>query len=365
MRIVHVNLSPPGYGGIERLLVDFLRYFRGSEFDVELCILSGGNDVSRDLSAQGYDIAQLDRRAGRFDWGLWRRLANHLRLVKCDVVHLHGNPGLTFGVPAAILAGRPRVVYTCHFSQSRHSAVRHALLGGLLRLVDSKVAVSDAARDILVRQYHQRRDSITVIRNGVDLQLFQEREVPTPGLPVEIGFCGLFRPAKQIPLLIEAVARLRGEAQSVRLSLVGDGVEMERCRQRAADLGISDIVSFHGSVMDVRKLVGRMDIFVLPSREEALPVALLEAMALGCAPVASRVGGIPEVIEDGKSGILVEPGDEQRLTAALRHLVTDRGERLRIGREARNRVAAEFSMETMMSRYAALYRRLQPRRSHL
>lgn len=358
MRIVHVNLSPPGYGGIERLLVDFLRYFRGTEFDVELCVLDRENDVSLRLSAEGYHITHLARRAGTVDWRLWRRLGRHLAERRCDVVHLHGTPGLMFGVPAARMYGRTRIVYTCHFSQSTYSYLKHAVLGVLLRNVDRCVAVSHAAREVLAVKYHQRREAIQIIHNGVDTRAFGYRSPDTVARSVVVGFCGLFRSEKQIPRLLDSVAVLRRDGLPVRLSLIGDGAEFEVCRDRAIALGLENIVTFHGMVSDVRQLVSDMDVFVLPSKEEAMPVALLEAMAVGCAPVASAVGGIPEVIEHGRSGLLVSPDDTNALTDAIRRLVTNPVERLQIGAEARKKIEAEFSLDAMMSSYARLYRDL-------
>ena len=360
MRIVHVNLSPPGYGGIERLLIDFLRYFRGTDFDVELCILGKENELSSTLLADGYHIAHLGRRPGSVDWHLWRRLGRHLAERRCDIVHLHGNPGLMFGVPATRLYARARIVYTCHFSQSPHSFLKHAMLGMLLNSVDRRVAVSRAARDILVQKYHQRSQTIQIIHNGVDTDSFRYCERDAAARHVVIGFCGLFRREKQIPRLLDSVSALQREGLPVRLSLIGDGPEFTLCRDRAVALGLNGIVTFHGTVPDVRQLISEMDVFVLPSREEAMPVALLEAMAVGCAPVASKVGGIPEVIEHERSGVLVSPDDANALTDTLRRLVTDRTDRLRLGAAARKRIEAEFSLAAMMSNYIELYRGLVP-----
>ena len=357
MRVMHVNLSPPGKGGIERLLVDFYDHLNDAEFEIGLCILGDESEVGRQLAARGCPLWTMHRRTAGFDWSLYPRLAALMRAQRPDVVHIHGNPGLTFGVPAARWAGVRNIVYTCHFSVSSHSAARHAFLGGLLRLVPVHVAVSQAARQVLVDRYYAAPAGVQVVYNGVDLDRFACTPPATSG-PVAIGFCGVFRPEKQLHLLIEAFARLRQRGVPARLLLVGDGPTMAQCRAAAEREGVSSEVEFAGEQTDVRPFVQRMDVFVLPSREEALPVALLEAMALGKAVVASAVGGIPEVVVDSESGLLVPSGDVQRLADALQHLATDPERRRELADNARRRVEARFSLDAMMAQYAAIYRRL-------
>lgn len=357
MRIVHINLSPPGNGGIERLLVDFLRVGQSQGHAVEACVLGSLNAVSQDLINEGYRITALDRSTNGFDWTLHARLAKFLRREKFDVVHLHGNPGVTFGVPAALLSGRWATVYTCHFSESKYPWWRHRLLGSLLDCTRAKVAVSSAARDVLVAKYHQPADHVRVIYNGVDLERFAPRESVEPD-KLTFGFCGVLRPEKQVPLLIRCFADLLKTGVNARLSIVGDGVEMPRCRETVSQCGIENHVIFHGLQKDIRPFVREMDVFCLPSSQEAMPVALLEAMALGCTPVASDVGGIAEVVEHATSGLLVPSGDAERWFDALCTVARDAGQRHAYSQAARARIEAKFSLREMMSQYDALYRQI-------
>ncbi|MBI1345273.1 glycosyltransferase [bacterium] len=357
MRIVHINLSPPGNGGIERLLVDFLRVGKSQGHDVEACVLGSLNAVSQDLIGEGYRITALNRSTQGFDWTLHARLAAFLRREKFDVVHIHGNPGVTFGVPAALLSGRWATVYTCHFSESKYPWWRHRLLGSLLDCTRAKVAVSSAARDVLVSKYHQSVDGVRIIYNGVDLERFTPR-AGTNSEELTFGFCGVLRPEKQVPLLIRCFAEMLKTGVKARLSIVGDGVEMSRCRQTVAECGIEDRVIFHGLQKDIRPFVREMDVFCLPSSQEAMPVALLEAMALGCTPVASDVGGIAEVVEHESSGLLVPSGDEARWFEALCTVAHDPGQRRTFSQTARTRIETKFSLREMMSQYDALYQQI-------
>lgn len=362
--IVHINLSPLGKGGIERLLVEFYHYFHGKDMHHRFCILNSHNEVSLGLVNRGCVIDSMERSARGFDWGLYLRLYKFLKKSKPDIVHIHGNPGLLFGVPAARCAGIENIVYTCHFSQSGHSWLRHRLLGSLLSRTSARIAVSRAAQRVLVEEYHQPAERIQVIYNGVDTGRFAPSTRASRDGECTIGFCGVFRPEKQIPLLIRSVASMRRSGIGVKLLLVGDGPELRVCQETVADCGIRESVVFAGSQVDVQPFLAQMDIFVLPSREEAMPVALLEAMAQGCAAVGSNVGGIPEVIEDGFSGELVPSGNEFALTESLRRLVQDRELREQYGRAARARIENHFSLPAMMESYADLYQRLMQKQSH-
>jgi len=357
MRVVHINLSPPGNGGIERLLVDFLRVGTSQGHDVEACVLGALNPVSQDLIAEGYRITALNRSTNGFDWTLHSRLARFLRREKFDMVHIHGNPGVTFGVPAALLSGRWATVYTCHFSESKYPWWRHRLLGSLLDCTRAKVAVSAAARHVLVDKYHQSADNVRIIYNGVDLERFSPRD-SIQHAELTFGFCGVLRPEKQVPLLIRCFADVLKTGVKARLSIVGDGVEMSRCRATVAEHGLENHVVFHGLQKDIRPFVREMDVFCLPSSQEAMPVALLEAMALGCTPVASDVGGIAEVVEHATSGLLVPSGDADRWFDALCTVARNADQRRAFSRAARARIEAKFSLREMMSQYDALYRQI-------
>jgi glycosyltransferase involved in cell wall biosynthesis len=358
IKVLHINLSPLGKGGIERLLVDFFRYFRGQDIQHQFCILNGHNEISRGLLHEGCVIDSMNRATDGFDWRLYGRLYLHLKSCRPDIVHIHGNPGLMFGVPAALCAGINKIVYTCHFSRSGHSKLRHRVLGMLLNRTSACIAVSRAARDVLVADYHQRAERIQVIYNGVDIAKWASAIHADRGNKLTVGFCGVFRPEKQIPILIRSFASLLKAGNAAKLLLIGDGPEMQVCREVVANCGIHADVEFAGSQSDVQPFLRRIDVFVLPSREEAMPVALLEAMSQGCAAVGSNVGGIPEVIQHDVSGVLIPSGDEGALSAALLRLASDPALRARYGRLARLRVEERFSLTAMMESYAELYRGL-------
>jgi glycosyltransferase involved in cell wall biosynthesis len=360
VRVLHINLAPPGKGGIERLLVNFFDSLHGDEFEISLCILDGDSETGKQLEGRGCKIWTLHRDPNRFDRSIYPRLTRLLRDYRPDIVHMHGAGCLLFGVPAARWAGIRNLVFTSHSSLLRPFSMRRAVLAGLLRLVSGRVAVSEAARGVLVQNYRVARKTVDVIYNGVDVARFQPACSERTS-DLTIGFCGVFRPEKQLPLLIEAGAQLRERGFSARLLLVGDGPAMPECRRLVESRKLADAVTFAGEQSDVRPFLEQMDIFVLPSRIEAMPVALLEAMALGKTAVGSAVGGIPEIIEDGVSGLLLQRAEAGELAAVLARLLDDQELRQRLAAAARRRVEEGFSLNRMMSQYADLYRRLQQR----
>ncbi|MCS6861161.1 MAG: glycosyltransferase, partial [Abditibacteriales bacterium] len=223
-------------------------------------------------------------------------------------------------------------------------------------------------------------ERITVIYNGVDLDRFEtcaRRRVGVgdhdasgegecrPSLPessttasratFHVGCVGTLRPVKGHRYLIEAIAAVREKVPHVHLSLVGDGPargELDDLRQR---LGLNGCVSLLGMRDDVDALLKQFDVFVLPSLSEGISNALLEAMAAGLPVVATDVGGNPEVVQHGVTGLLVPPQDSRALAEALWQLLTDADGRCAMGRKGRERVETYFSLSAMAQRYGEIY----------
>ena len=358
IRVLHVNLLPPGHGGIERLLEAFLHGMNNRHIETSLCVLSKPNDCVSRLIEEGYRIWTLGRREDRFDFGLFRRVHQLLKQEQPDVIHIHGTAPVLFTVPAARMLKLNRLIYTCHFSQRNRTGLEHLWFRTLLRLVPDIVGVSGAARDVLVDHYGVRPEKTRIIQNGVDEHRFAPgtNTKQSPDDCLTIGFCGVFRPEKQVPDLIEAFAAVHQQSQGIRLLLVGDGAERDRYEQLVDQLGLAESVTFAGQQNDVRPWLQQMDIVVLPSREEAMPVALLEAMALGRCCIGSSIPGIIEVLDDQQNGLLFRSGDAEELTHRIRQLLKDGQLRERLGRAARTRVLERFSERRMMHDYEQLYR---------
>jgi glycosyltransferase involved in cell wall biosynthesis len=167
---------------------------------------------------------------------------------------------------------------------------------------------------------------------------------------------GRFAPEKDFPLLVRAVAPLlRGG--DLRLLIVGDGAEMGRVRAEVEALGVDGLVSLPGARSDIPECLAAMDVFVLSSRMEGTPIAVLEAMAAGLPLVASAVGGLPALVTDGENGFLFPSGDETALRARVRALRDDPSRAARVAEAGRRLVEAKYSREAMARKYLDLYAR--------
>ncbi len=353
-------------GGAERHLVELWKRIDRDRFEVVIACFRREGAFLAEVESLGWPVHDL--RIGRRIYdssgiaGLVR-LVHLVRDVRPDVVHgyLFG-PNL-FAVIAGRLAGVAGVVVAKRNvdafetpRQVRVSRVAH-------RLATHVTAVSEAAADSVVA-LGVPRARITVIPNGVDAARFDppapaeaaRRALGADSTPL-VGSVGCLAARKDYGTLLEALGLLAGRGLAFRAALVGDGPERGALEARAAALGLADRVRFLGERTDVDRLLPGMDVFVLSSREEGIPNALLEAMAAGRACVATAVGGTPEVLHDGETGWLVPPGAPGALADALEQALTQPGEARRRSEAACRAAREEMSIEAMARRHEEFYLR--------
>jgi len=285
------------------------------------------------------------------------RLVTWLRRDRVQLIHTHLSTASLLGSWAARLAGIPSLA-TVHGLNTRTC----------FNWSSAIIAVSNAVKQHLVAQ-GLSPDRITVIHNGVDLRAIARAPGRAATLRAQWGLpehgpilvtVGRLAPQKGHRYLLEAVRLLlRDERWSdVRLLIVGTGSLLPRLRQEAEEQGLSGRVAFCGFHRDVLPFLAVADIFVLPSVQEGLSLSALEAMALGKPVVACRVGGTPEVVVDGETGLLVAPADPGELARALGWLMVNREEAQAMGRAGQRRVKEAFDLEQMVSRIEGIYRKL-------
>ena len=361
LRVAHVTLGL-NVGGQEKLLVEFARCADRSRFDLHFVSLGGRGVLADDLESHNWPVTALGEPTG-FRPGLALRLARLFRQQRIDIVHTHDERPHIYGAFAARLARVRRVIHTRHHGMADRLSPRQGLLVRLAsRLTDRFVCVSaDSARQAVQQGVSPR--IVRTLHNGIDLTRFDPHPPPSPppgggggegwGRPVVT--VARLSPEKDITTLLRAAALAVAEDPSFRLEIAGDGPGMAELRRTASDLQLDGCVHFHGQVRDVPALLARAGLFALSSLTEGVSLTLLEAMACGVAVVATRVGGNPEVVADGETGLLVPPADPKALAQALLQLRRDQGQRRRMEQAGRRRVERCFDVRNMTASYEAMY----------
>jgi glycosyltransferase involved in cell wall biosynthesis len=300
----------------------------------------------RDL---GFPVAEVRVRA-KVDPFAILRMARIMRERRIDVVHTHLSTSSVNGTLAARLAKIPSVA-TVHGMSGKMSFVAATRL----------IAVSDQVKSHLMQQ-GMPANRIDVVYNGLetgDVDVNADEVRTRLGLldvgPI-LGTVSRVTAMKGIDTAIRTVAHLRPTFPNLRYLVVGDGDAQESCQTLAAELGVAENVIFYGYQKDVFAYLSAMDLFLFPSRKEAMGIALVEAMAVGLPTVATRVGGIPEVITPNV-GLLRASEDDEGLAEACRTLLNDLPTRLEMGVQARYRARSVFGVDAMVSGTDAVYRR--------
>ena len=253
-----------------------------------------------------------------------------------------------------------RVVYQVHGGALRRFAAGWDwLLRGLLRMPDVAVVVSRAEHAAWRELVPGQR--VVVVANGIDFIQFDKRKLVSDRGPLQLLYIGRLAPGKGLPETIAGLAMAREAGIAARLVIAGAGPEERRLRAEVALLGLADAVSFPGPALGARKaeLLAAADALVLASHSEGLPYALLEGMAAGLVPVATPVGGIPDVVQPGVHGLLVPAGNAAAIAAAIGALARDRKRLARMSGACRERIAQGFSIERAAQDFGALYRKLE------
>jgi glycosyltransferase involved in cell wall biosynthesis len=333
--------------------------------------------VAEELGVDVVDVGELHREISPiYDPIAARRLVQEIRRVRPHILHTHTAKAGAVGRAAALLAGSERppiVVHTFHghvlrgyfdplltklFLETERALARHTT-----RLI----AVGPEVRDDLVALGVAPAEKFSVIRLGIDLESrvrADERRAELRrlfGIPEErfvVGWIGRMTAIKRVPDLLDAFKRLRDLGVEATLCLVGDGPDRIAVEEQASALGIVRDTLFVGYQRDVAAYYAFFDTLVLASANEGTPVVAIEALAAAKPVVATRVGGVPDVVEDGKDGYLVDVGDIAALTDHLARLAQDVELRRRAGEHGRDRVVPRYRVERLVDDVDRLYREL-------
>lgn len=358
---VALALQSDGPGGAERVLIQLAEELRRRGHDV--CPIGpsdGCGWLAGEFRARGFEPETFTLRRA-VDPACRRGLVEVLRRRRIDVLHSHEFAMALYGTSAALAVGLPHVI-TLHGStyyadrRRRRIALRWAF-----RRSAAAVAVSSATCDRILTSLALPTGAVQVVRNGIRPEAgnrtLARASLALGGEELLILAVGNLYPVKGYDVLLRALSRVAAASRAPwRLAIVGRGAEESGLRATALALGLGERVEWLGYRDDVPDLLAASDLYVMSSRSEGLPLALLEAMFAGLPIAATEVGGIPEALSDGLHGLLVPPEDPEALARALGELVGDRERRRRLGAAARERAEREYSVGVMADAYERLYR---------
>jgi glycosyltransferase involved in cell wall biosynthesis len=358
-------------GGSERQMAGMALALDRTVFEPHVCCFHDQGFRADELRAAGIPILHLPV-TGFASWSALAgalRFGKYLRQRRIGIVHAWDYPMNMFGIPLARAFGVPVVVS----SQRAHRDLvprwnRHAVRL-TDQMVDAVLVNSEYVRRHLIADEKLPAQLIRVCHNGMDTCVFQPGSGPRPealsGAALVCGVVCVLRPEKGISTLLEAFARVRRVRPGLKLVLVGSGPMLADLQALAARLGIATDVVFEPATRDVARWMRAIDVFVLPSLSEAFSNSLMEAMACGCAVVASEAGGNPELVAHGETGLLFRTADAADLAAALQLLIENDCLRTELGaaavRSIRERFSWEASARTMERIYLDLLDRRGPR----
>jgi L-malate glycosyltransferase len=346
-------------GGSERQMAEIAKALDRSQFAPRVaCFRPPMGLRADDLRAAGVPIVQFPVPSLASVKGAFS-IAAYIREQKIRLVHTFDTPANLYGVPAARLAGSAVVVSSQRVDRGLWPAWQRHGLRVTDRLVDGIVVNCEFLRRHLRDEEKVPAGLIHLCYNGVDTNAFHPVRRACPdalrAAPLVMGVvCGL-RPEKGLETLLDAFAAVRGQVPGMKLAIVGSGPCLADLQDRARVLGVLPDCVFEPATPRVADWLHAIDIFVLPSLSEALSNSLMEAMACGCCVAASSVGGNPELVVHGETGMLFEPGDAAGLAEVSRRLIRDPARRSELASNGGRLIQSRFSLAAAARSMGEIY----------
>jgi len=362
------------YGGAEKVVLHLVSGSEGQAIASAVCCTRFIGSIGEQLRAQGVPILVTAPKRHAFRYFGPLKLLGAIRHLRPDVVHTHGLQAIATIGPLAKARLVPPWVHTFHYGNYPYANKRWMWIERTFsRRADRLVAVSEAQRSAII-QWHEVEDPrIVVVPNGV-------RPLPRRldatglaelrrgfGISAEkriVGTVAVMTEQKGISHLLDAAARIAEKSPEVHFLIVGGGPREQEYRELSQSMGLAGVVTFAGWRDDVGDLLQLMDIYVMSSLWEAMPLALLEAMSAGRPIVATDVSDNAIIVEDGQSGLIVPPADPGKLAGAISRLLGNAELANRMGINAEGRLRESYSVDLMLHRYGQIYRELAADKKH-
>jgi sugar transferase (PEP-CTERM/EpsH1 system associated) len=351
-----------GVGGLETLLLSLLNKIDRDKFNPIVCTLTTIDGLAEEFEESGIRVMALGKKNG-LDFGLIFKLARILKKEKIDVLHTHNFGAWFYGSLAGKLAG-VKVINTEHSNVPDNKKLQIHGEKLMARLSNTIICDSVAVADFMLQIQNIPKSKIKVILNGVDTDLYKAHKGlnsfrETLGISettAVIACVARLHPRKNHQGLLEAALKLKQYTKDFKLLIIGQGQCKDSLEGYVKENGLSDNVLFLGNRRDIPKLLSIVDVFVLNSYSEGLPIAILEAMASSIPVIATNVGGNSEIIGvDSKAGVLIPVDSPNRLANEIFNLVSDKTKCFRMGATARERVEEKASLNAMVKHYENVY----------
>ena len=350
-------------GGLERLVLHLCKEGMGVGDKVTVLCLDHPGELAEEVQKTGAEVISLHRKPGLMSLPEAMRLRKLIKQIDPDVIHCHQMGAALYVGTTARTLPIAAVFHTEHGNHD-YSAWRQRLLAHIaFRLTDKIYCVSqDIARNLEENRLVTKHQ-VTVQVNGIPLPTEEDirsisvtrEQLGIDKQAIIYGSVGRFAGVKRQERLLHAIAALVGQNRNVHLILVGDGPRRSELENIAAELGISHLVHFAGFQLDPLPYIALLDVFVLTSDSEGMPMALLEAWAVKKPVIVTAVGGLPDLVTEDETGLLLPPGDHHQLVEALDSLAGNPERRKRLGNSGYQLVASKFSAEKVAQSYRNEY----------
>lgn len=363
-------ITSSGVGGAEKILYYTITGLDRTRYDLSMCSLKEKGEIAADLEHGGIEVFSLTMSDGDTLRGWWAslgaffKLLRYCRRFKPTIIHSFLFRANMIARLAGFLTHVPIVISSVRVMGGEKNYY-YALEKVTSFMVDRYITVSERVKDHLVSRAHIPDHKVTTIYNGVALndqvRFHHGAQDPPCGLTSHdrlIIAMGRLHLQKGYAYLIHALAAVREEFPAIKLFIVGEGEEENNLKNLVKSLDLTDQIMFTGLLPDSGKILSFAELFILPSLWEGMPNAILEAMAAGKPVVATTVGGVPELVLHGETGILVPPQDPDALARAILDLFRDPVKARTMGEAGRERVQVHFRIASMLEKTERLYHEL-------
>jgi glycosyltransferase involved in cell wall biosynthesis len=352
-----------GIGGLERVVVNLCRHLDRDRFEVAACCLNFRGPFADELEKDSIPVHLAPHKTEGTDYAVFWGLKDILKKVKPHIVHTHNTNALFDGFLGSVLAGVPVKIHTDH-ARRFPDKMRYMIAEGIIGLfLDHVIAVSEETRQNLIKYEHISPKKISVINNGIDGSRYditidvqkKKEELGLTGFKHIAGLGVRLTEEKGITYLIKAAPMILKRYPDTAFILAGDGYLKEKLQKEVGIMGLDKNFFFLGPRLDIPEILQVLDVYVLPSEREGLPLVILEAMAAGKAIVATDVGGNSAAIDNGSTGYLVPALNPDALSDKVCELLENPDRRAEFSKASREHFYSAFEVKHMARKYEKVY----------